>query len=303
MSTHPILPDTKVPFPCWLYVAIRPPGARFTTKTWHYVTHDIDAGWLVGFCTHYSTLPPSQLPDGVPNDAVTESTPHPTLAQLAEGAAKKLLGVDGLLTTYRCADKSNGAEKDVAAAIVAILSPEWERMAQERDEARGSVYRCKQIEITALVRDLAALRSENERLTKELGEARNNWATVQTMAANMSTRLRELEEDRAKAALPIDESNLLLLGFRPGVDEFGSAEFSYEAAIDEPSDFEWAELLVRRGNGTDPSCWDIRFRRRNHGFVHPVTVALKYGAREVGEVVAAIRATDYRAARKGDTQP
>lgn len=120
MSTHKITPETKVPFPCWLYLVRQLACARFAGKTWYYITHKTDAAWMTDFCSHYSTNTPDQPPLGEPApegslpvtepekcevcggdepcshdfDKIGWPTPSaPSLQSVAEGAANEIQAV------------------------------------------------------------------------------------------------------------------------------------------------------------------------------------------------------------------
>lgn len=91
--------------------------------------------------------------------------PHPTLAQLVEGAVQKMnaaLGPGDGLTN-----------EELRALLVFHLSPEWERMGRENEAAwkeakkwqdMGAFLDARKDE---LAQEVSSLRTENERLTRE----------------------------------------------------------------------------------------------------------------------------------------
>lgn len=108
-------------------------------------------------------------------------------------------------------------------------------------------------------------------------------------------------EDSERLKIPIDEQSLLLLGFVIEGDEFGKDQYRFSLTVEDASPNEWAAIMVRRGNGTDRDCWDVRFGRQDGNRMRPPDrVTLRYGARKIGEIVYLIRALDFDAARTDD---
>lgn len=96
-------------------------------------------------------------------------------------------------------------------------------------------------------------------------------------------------------ATPICEEELLRLGFTKSKGAYDIPLFLYSPLIADPSDGEWSQIKISPGNGSDNTCWDFRFSRRDGNFMRPIdNVCLKYGARYMGEVLALLKAVSYQ---------
>lgn len=180
MSTHPITPDTKIPFPCWLLSLI----ISGEPKQWRY--HLTSPGAVaLSFASHYSTNPPDQRPEALlesnPKDymkaakwdlpplVMVGSGAQPDAHRIAEECAKELWN-----HVYPCGIYTEEQRiGDLAAIIARHIEPLVRELAELQGKEEGYRKAISNYDdwIKRRTETVDQLRAENERLTKLLKAA------------------------------------------------------------------------------------------------------------------------------------
>lgn len=122
-------------------------------------------------------------------------------------------------------------------------------------------------------------------------------ATPPTEQATAGERGPEMvSTEQLHMELPIDKSALLLLGFyQRKSDRYGYPDYVFELGIEDKSEREQAALIVEKGNGSDDSCWTVRFFAWRGELSGGHTLTLKHGARKIGEIIKLIQVLHFDA--------